>query len=207
MFVGMPETPAQGKLPSVVAEIKELSNLFSSHIQTTVIQRPTRETVLPALRDHQIVHFSCHGYSSPIDPSQSKLLLQDWETSPLTVSDLTALNIPLPEFAFLSACHSASLKDFRLLSESITLASAIQLAGYPSVVGTLWNVGDKHAAEIAKDVYTWILAKNKLDTERSAESLHYAVLSLRDRIRKVPGFSKKMPDDPLVWAPYIHIGV
>ena len=209
LLVGMPETPGlnNGDLPSVATEINNLNRFLSSHIQTTVIQMPTKENVLSVLRDHQIIHFACHGYSSPRNPSQSRLLLNDWQISPLTVSDLTALNIPMSQFAFLSACHSASSRDFRLLSESINLSSAIQLAGYPSVVGTLWNVRDNHSAEIAKDVYAQILVENKLDTKCSAEALHHAVRSLRDRTRTVPGFKKKTQDDPFVWAPYIHLGV
>jgi len=207
MLVGMPETPGQDKLPFVAMEINELNNLLSPRIQTIVIQNATRENVLLMLREHQIVHFSCHGYSSPVNPSDSRLLLNDWQISPLTVSDLATLNIELAQLAFLSACHSASSRDFSLLSESINLSSAIQLAGYPSVVGTLWQVTDKHSAEIAKNVYAYILVGNRLNTELSAESLHRAVCSLRERTRVVPGFTKKGPGDPLIWAPFIHLGV
>ena len=39
-----------------------------------------------------IVDFSCHGFFAE-DPSQSSFYLEDWKTSPLTVSDLTSLNI------------------------------------------------------------------------------------------------------------------
>jgi CHAT domain-containing protein len=207
MLVGWPERPGQDNLPFVASDIKELNNLLSPRIRTTVVQTPSRENVLSALLEHQIVHFSCHGYSSATNPSESRLLLNDWKNSPLTVSDLTACNIQLGRFAFLSACHPASSRDFRLLSESINLSSAIQLAGYPSVVGTLWQVTAKHSAEIARDVYGRMLVGNELDTERSAESLNWAVRTLRDRTRVRPGFSKIVPDDPLIWAPFIHLGV
>jgi hypothetical protein len=40
------------------------------------------------------------------DPSQRSLFLKDWKTSPLTVSDLTPLQIKNAEFAYLSACHT-----------------------------------------------------------------------------------------------------
>jgi len=75
------------------------------------------------------------------------------------------------------------------------------------VVGTLWQVTDEHSADIAKDVYGWILVESKLEIWRTAESLHRAVRRLRDRTRTVPGITKKVPDDPLVWAPYVHIGI
>ena len=207
MLVGMPETPGVKTLAWVTKEVEMLQKLLSSHIQTTVVEHPTKVGVLSMLQDYQIVHLACHGYSSAVDPSQSKLLLHDWQTSPLTVSDLTSMNIKLPQFAYLSACDAASIRDFSLLDESIHLSSAILLAGYPSVVGTLWNVWDDHSAEIAKDVYFWMLEGGKLDPLRSAEGLHRAVRALRDRTRIVPGFSRKVSNDPLVWAPYIHLGV
>ena len=76
---------------------------------------------------------------------------------PLTVSDLTSLNIESAKLAYLSACHTSTMRDFHLLDESISLSSAVQLSGYPSVVGSLWQVRDSHSAEVARDVYTWIL--------------------------------------------------
>ena len=117
------------------------------------------------------------------------------------------MNIRSAQFAYLSACHTASSRDIRLLSESINLSSAVQLAGFPSVIGTLWRVDDTLSVEIATNVYQGMLVDNKLDIGRSAESLHRAALALRDKTRTVPRFARKVADNPLVWAPCIHIGV
>lgn len=204
LLVAMPTTPDHDNLKFVAKEINELKNLLPS---TTVLQQPKKEIVVSILPDHQIVHFSCHGLSSATDPSQSRLLLDDWKTSPLTVSDLTALNVGLPQLAFLSACHTASTRDLRLLDESINLASAFHLIGFPSVIGTLWQVSDEHAPEIVKDVYKWMLAGgDRLDTQLSAVGLHRAVRALRNKTSSVPGFTKQI-SNPLIWAPYIHLGV
>ena len=136
ILVAMPTTPEQKTLPSVEKEIKDLENLFSkASIDTTVMQNPTRTTVLSELPKHTIIHFACHGNSAD-DPSQSCFLLED---VPLTVSDITSLNIESAKLAYLSACHTSSMRNFRLLDESISLSSAIQLSGYPSVVGSLWD--------------------------------------------------------------------
>jgi tetratricopeptide (TPR) repeat protein len=145
-LIGMCETPGHQDLRFVRVELDDLQKLLPPEIQTTVIEHPTKANVLPTLRDHQIVHFACHGESALGDPSESKLLLSDWQTSPLTVSNLTSLNIKSPELAYLSACHTGSSLDIRILDESIHLASAVQLAGYPSVIGTLWSVTDVHSA-------------------------------------------------------------
>ena len=140
ILVAMPTTPGQKSLPFVEMEVEDLENLFSkASINTRVMQNPTRTEILSELSQYTIVHFACHGYSAD-DPSQSSLLLEDWKIAPLTVSDLTSLNIESAKFAYLSACHTSAMRNFHLLDESISLSSAIQLSGYPSVVGSLWQV-------------------------------------------------------------------
>jgi CHAT domain-containing protein len=206
ILVAMPTTPEQNSLPSVETEVEDLRILFfNASIDTTVMPNRTKAEVLSELPKHSIVHFACHGYPAD-DPSQSSLLLEDWKTASLTVSDLTSLNIESANFAYLSACHTSAARDFRLLDESISLSSAIQLSGYPSVVGSLWEVTDNYSAEVAKDVYTWILeGGGGLDTQRSGEGLHRAVRVLRDKTRI--DSRSAINNDPLVWAPYIHVGI
>jgi len=161
--------------------------------------------VLAELPKHSIIHFACHGYPA-VDPSQSSLLLDDWRNEPLTVSDLIALNITSAKFAFLSACHTSSMRNFNLLDESITLSSAIQLSGYPSVVSSLWQISDDHSVKITREIYAWILNKDGgFDTLQSAEGLHKAVSILRENTRFKKG--KIMRNDPLIWASYIHVGI
>jgi len=55
--------------------------------------------------------------------------------------------------ANLSACQTAHSRYEQLLDEGINITSAFRLAGFPSVIGTLWNVDDKFSVEIAKNVY------------------------------------------------------
>ena len=187
-------------LPFAEKEVEYIQRLFVKKSSSViVIMNPTRKKALSELRSHTIVHFACHGYSAN-DPSKSSLLLNDGH---ITVSDLISLDIDSAKFTFLSACHTSATRDFGLLDESITLSSAIQLCGYPSVVGSLWQIGDKHSMEVARDVYAWILEGDSggFDAERSAEGLHKAVRNLRQRTRV------RKKHDPLTWAPFIHIGV
>ena len=198
----MPTTPEQKSLPFVMTEVKELENLFSkATIGKKIMQNPTRAQILSELPQHSIAHFACHGYIAD-DPSRSGLLLDDWKTASLTVSDLTSLHITSAKFAYLSACHTSAMRNLRLLDESINLASAIQLSGYPSVVASLWQVVDCNLAEIVKDGYSWILkGEGTFDARRAAEGLHNAVRHLRNKMRV------KTKTDPLVWAPFIHTGI
>lgn len=212
IIVGMPETPEHPiNLPFVKDEINEVTKLLSRcpAINSVVMQNPTRDQVLSALPKQQIVHLACHGFSAD-NPLRSSLLLNDWQTTPFTVSDIISLSIESAGFAYLSACHTSRIKEFTLLDESISLSSSIQLSGYPSVVGTLWEVMDSDSVQVAKDVYRYMLnggMGGKLNTENSAEGLHWAVRALRDKTRTASVLSKTVPTDPLVWATYIHIGV
>lgn len=204
----MPKTPDAHDLSYATSEVEEIQSLLPDQIQTTVVESPEKANILPLLSTHQIVHLACHGYTSPTNPSESKLLLSDWKTSPLTVSDLSSINSEFPQFAFLSACHSASMRELNLLDESITLSSAIQLAGFSSVIGTLWRVKDQESAYVSGRVYRGMLnEEGKLETRHSAESLHDAVRALNEKSRRTPGFTRLSPSDPMVWASYIHIGV
>jgi len=156
------------------------------------------------LPDQQIVHFACHGYSAQ-EPSQSSLLLTDWQTSPLTVSVLTSVNLRSAQLAYLSACRTSMSRDFNLLDESINISSAVQLAGFPAVVGTAWHIMDKQSPEVSENVYRWMLQGGKLDIERCAAGLHRTVRALRDKTRVSK--SGKSSSDPLVWASYLHVGI
>lgn len=206
LFVGMPSTPDLDSLPSVMKELDAVKNLISSNVSRTLLC-PTKKGVLEHLKGIEIVHLACHGVSM-MDPSKSMLVLEDWQTSPLTVMDIIYANLQEPHFAYLSACNTASIEDHDLLDESINLVSAMQLAGFPSVVGTLWHATDKYSEEVAKDVYKWMLGEgNKFENLRSAEGLHNAIRQLRQRTRLTPGHVRPGQDDPMIWAPYIHSGI
>lgn len=209
LLVGMPTTADQDDLLVVDEEINELAKLFPNTPSTTIKRNPDRSEIIPILRDAEIFHFSGHGMSSAIDPSLSCLLLNDWKTEPLTVSNLRSLEIQNGRFTYLSACHSASSanSELRLLDESIHISSAFQLAGFRTVVATLWYVYADHSKTVAKELYESMLDQSKiLHCDRSAIALHHTVRRLRDELRKFPGLRRLRPDNPLVWAAYILTG-
>lgn len=206
LIVGMPTTPDEAELKSVRSEVQAICGL--AHSEMTCLLNPTKENVLSHMKRSQIVHLSCHGRSE-LDPSKSMLLMEDWKTSPLTVADIASLNLENTEFAFLSACHTASNRDISLADESISLVTAMQLSGFPSVVGTLWQTKDSHASTIALKVYKWMLRESKFEGWRAAEGLHRAIRELRQETSVTYGSlgNMKAQDDPLLWAQYVHLGV
>lgn len=56
--------------------------------------------------------------------------------------DIVNARLPNAEFAFLSACESAT-GDPNTPDEVLHLAAALQFAGFCSVAGTLWAMDDR----------------------------------------------------------------
>ena len=212
LIVGMPVTPGLpggGELPNVPMEIAQLSSLLPDPVllaepgtsadkfryAPTAI--PTRENVLGQLPSCAIVHFACHGRSDPADPSKSLLLLHDHDRYPLTVTSLASVNLGQAQLAYLSACETALGASLELIDEAIHLTTAFQLAGFPHVIGTLWEIDDELAVTIAGAFYTALRASDgTLDTSRAAVALHHAIRAARDRF----------PATPSLWAAYLHAG-
>lgn len=201
LFIAMPVTHRQTSLPGTTREINEISLLIPKDETKTILIDPTKSEVLESLIKCQIAHFACHGMSNTNDPSQSCLLLKDWESDPLSVADIVNLNLENAQFVYLSACSAADNPVETLLDEGIHLTGACQLAGFASVIGTLWHISDRYSIEVALDVYCKMCrTSGRVDPLRAAAGLHSAVRSLRS---KLGGNG----DNALDWAPYIHLGI
>lgn len=198
----------QGRLPEAAREAARLRARLPHPIlltepdpesgsAVTGDQIPTRTEVFARLAEVTIAHFACHGFSHPTDPSQSLLLLHDWQQDPLTVASLAPVSLDHARLAYLSACSTTLSWNQQLLDESIHLTAAFQLAGFPHVIGTLWQINDTYAADIADTFYTHLTdSKMNIDTDRAAHALHSTIRSLRDQL----------PLTPSLWAAHLHAG-
>ncbi|WP_053760566.1 CHAT domain-containing protein [Streptomyces sp. AS58] len=206
LIVAMPTTPrVPGRLPHVPAE----AEMLRRHLFHPVVLEepdpgaapsgplPTKANVLARLPGCPIAHFACHGASDPVDPSRSRLLLHDHDSDPLTVAGLAPVRLDEVQLAFLSACRTAVADTTDLADEAIHLASAFQLAGYPHVIGTLWEIDDMISVEVAERFYLALHAGRKVpDVSEAAAALHRAVRAVRDRY----------PALPSLWAAHLHAG-
>jgi hypothetical protein len=205
LFVAMPETLDKAPFPSIEEEISVIRSALAS---LRVLSQPTKENTLLALKSAHICFFGCHGEWEERDPSKSRLLLQDWEQDPLTVGDIIGLKLEHGQFAFLSACQSAGNPNLDLLDESIHLTAAFQVAGFSHVIGSLWKIRDCYAATIAEGVAGSMTRSSdgQVSFDELAAGLHKKVRIVRDATREIPEIPCEFPPDPLVWAPYIHMG-
>ncbi|KAL6798176.1 CHAT domain-containing protein [Trichoderma sp. SZMC 28012] len=223
LIVSMKETPGlegKGCLPFASKEVHMLEELCPKlQLASSTPSQNKKEDVLKHMPKCKIFHFAGHGQSDPMDPSQSCLLLEDWETNPLTVGDIrdSRLQDDPPFLAYLSACSTGANKMERLADEGIHLISAFQLAGFRHAIGTLWEVSDKHCVDVARILYKTLQEEGMTDLAVS-RGLHRAIRALRDGnaddgltrdaklklVRPRPA-SQGMTD--FFWVPYVHFGV
>jgi tetratricopeptide (TPR) repeat protein len=212
LIVAMPTTPATpsgcpAPLPDADHERRLLTDILPSPIvlrepapgsqAAPDVQIPTRSEVLRLLADCAFAHFACHGKYDNANPSSNHLLLHDHDTAPLTVAHITQVQLTHARLAYLSACGTAAVQGDRLPDEFIHLASAFQLAGFPHVIATLWQIGDRSAYAVAKDFYVSLSDEDgALDVAGCAYALHEAIRTQRE----------KYPNNPSRWAAFIHVG-
>lgn len=82
--------------------------------------------------------------------------------------------------------------------EAVHLAAGMLVAGYPTVIATMWSISDGGAPLVADLVYGQLMKDGKLGDARAARALHVAVKALRNKIGEKE-FAR--------WVPYIHIGI
>ncbi|KAH7153450.1 CHAT domain-containing protein [Dactylonectria macrodidyma] len=174
LLVAMDQTARHKHLPFATKEVEMLKGLCKMAQVDAITPTQHKDQVMSHLPDCSIFHFAGHGSTNPIDPSQSSLLLRDWETDQLTVATLLEINIRErhPFLAYLSACGTGEIKDDRFVDENIHLASAFQLAGFRHVIGTLWGVVDEICVDMSRIAYQEILKSGMSD-----ESLRHKWLS------------------------------
>lgn len=182
VLVSMETTPESSSLPSAGREVQVLRDICKSKGFETIEPRSIKEDVVSQLPHCKIFHFAGHGSTNERDASQSSLLLEDWQKTPLTVSTLLDIDIQQysPFLAYLSACGTGQIGHEKYLNESIHLISAFQLAGFRHVIGTLWEVGDEISVDIARTVYEGIQRGAQAD-ESICRGLHKATLEQRDK--------------------------
>ncbi|KAH8723081.1 CHAT domain-containing protein [Phaeosphaeriaceae sp. PMI808] len=201
LVVAVPKSEGSASLLEAEVEALEIQGL----VRWTLLQtNPSLSDVIDALQDCETAHFACHGISNEKNPAKSYLKLRDYKEKPLSVDVLMKTKMTKMrscKFAYLSACDTAYSANEQLADESLHLVSGFLLAGCPQVVGTLWEIPDDQAREVAKAFYSLLPRREDggLDVCRAAEILHSVINGLRE--------DPRFAEDPLVWAPFIHAGI
>jgi CHAT domain-containing protein/tetratricopeptide (TPR) repeat protein len=128
----------------------------------------TRDAMLAALADSNMVHFAGHAFYDGDDPLASGLVLAD---GTLSAYDVLARPMASLELVSLSGCES-SISHGGAAEDMSGLVRSILVTGARSVVGSLWRVADRAAKPILTTFYNEVLAGAwKVDALRSATLL------------------------------------
>ncbi|CUA76642.1 BAI1-associated protein 3 [Rhizoctonia solani] len=197
LAIGQAITPGHNPLPGTTKELAHVKQHAQTRTNVEYSQlidaEATMATVLDAMEQHDWVHLACHAHQNVNDPTKSGFYLHDG------ILDLSAINrksFKNKGLAFLSACQTAT-GDEKLPDEAIHLASGMLMAGYPSVIATMWSVVDQDAPFVADKVYAQLMKDGKLEDGETGRALHNAIAGLREQVGEKE-FGR--------WVPYIHIG-
>ncbi|KAI9433876.1 CHAT domain-containing protein [Lactarius indigo] len=194
--VPSPDVP----LSEVCEDVKVVQALTTRlPVKCLVSEGATTASVIDGLRDHRFVHFICHGTLKAGKPFDAGFELHGNER--LTLLDIVRSRLPVAEFAFLSACHTAELTDGSSADEGLHLAAAVQYCGFRSVVGTMWAMANEDGPDLAKHFYKSMFQKREYGEavpyyKRSAGALRDAV----KKLRKKRGVTLER------WVNFVHYG-
>lgn len=195
LAVGQEATPGHARLPGTKSELALIQKYTQPphHYEQIINNNATKSSVLAGMQTSDWVHLACHASQDVHDPTESGFMLQD---GILSISTIMQKSLGNKGLAFLSACQTAT-GDSDRPDESVHLASSMLLAGYASVIGTMWPVRDQDAPVVAGRVYSQILSGG-MEYRGAAKALHIATMELREQVGEKE-FGR--------WVPYIHIGI
>ncbi|KAH8724442.1 hypothetical protein GQ44DRAFT_801320 [Phaeosphaeriaceae sp. PMI808] len=178
LVVTMPKTPGQKPLDGAEAERRAIEKVCKGiYSVDDSVKSPTADDVLKTIPKFDILHFACHGKPDYANPLNSHLLLQKKLGDKTVIDQLT-----------------------KLRDEGLHIASVFQVLGFLHAIGTLWSAGDNICVEIADRFYSYITrngSKTGFSNDQVARALRSAILSIQSRY----------PNDPAIWAQFVHFGV
>ncbi|WP_158801180.1 CHAT domain-containing protein [Streptomyces sp. NRRL S-37] len=174
-----PQPVSAAPLKQAAVEIAGVRSYFSDSV-VLAGEQAVPEAVLPLLKDHDVVHFACHGSADLLNPLSSSLTLAG--DAPLELRDI--LRVRLGEenpvrLVVLSACETGVI-GLDVPNEVVSLASSLLEAGVAGVIASQWQVPDLSTALLMLRFY----AEWKTNSQAPASALHAAQRWLRDTTNK-----------------------
>ncbi|KDN33683.1 hypothetical protein RSAG8_13221, partial [Rhizoctonia solani AG-8 WAC10335] len=180
LAIGQKATPGHSRLPGTAMELEfvKAHTHEKAKYSELIDDQATTTAVLDAMKRHDWVHFACHAHQNVRNAMESGFFLHDG------VLDLASINrqsFKRKGLAFLSACQTAT-GDETLPDEAVHLASGMLMAGFSSVIATMWSVVDADAPFVADKVYGQLMVDGKLGSGEAGKALHNAVSGLREKV-------------------------
>jgi CHAT domain-containing protein len=191
-FGSLPAAQEEADVVLGIVEPQHLMKSMSGDISNNFMK--SADEVLRLLPDATILHLACHGFQNPHRPLESGFIM---EHKIIGLADIIRLNLPHAHLAVLSACETAQ-GDLERPDEALHLAASMLFAGFKSIIGTMWSMGDIDGPVVAETIYRELFAEeeDRIDFDTVPYALDAAVHKLRSQ-----GL------EPSRWATYIHIGM
>jgi CHAT domain-containing protein len=197
LLVAEPNAPGLSALPNTTEEVESVTRvlphgvILSSQNAASTVHKSDTKDLLELLPQASILHLACHGHQDPENPLNSGFMLGNGR---LTISQLMQTRTPDAFLAFLSACETAKGAQ-KQPDQAVHLAAAMLFAGFKSIIGTMWGMGDADGPAVATHVYRELFRGEQLDPQVVPYALDEAVQALRQA-----GVSAHR------WATFIHVG-
>ena len=175
LVLGGSSVPGAPELNGVRQEIEDLQARFSDQVSSLDGPRATVSAAQELIRTSSWIHIACHALPG-VSGQPPCLFLHDGR---LRIERLGWAVSSSAEFAYLSACSSAEAA-LDATDEAHHLTAALQAAGFPHVIGTLWGAIDDTGAIVAKQYYDRIARAGTLTSPAFAEALHHTLRSIRE---------------------------
>ncbi|KAG2115626.1 CHAT domain-containing protein [Suillus clintonianus] len=141
----------------------------------------TYEHAIRAIREQPWIHFASRAEPNFDLPFESHFPLHDKPMSLLEIAQTLAEVERPPEFAFLSVSHGSSGTERH---ETMHFPHALHLAGFQSVVGTMWAVDEEVTRRIASAFYHSVVVESRgaVNCTNAAKALSQALKMVEEGI-------------------------
>jgi CHAT domain-containing protein/tetratricopeptide (TPR) repeat protein len=189
------DSDAMSNLAGAEAEARDLATLYPD---TLVLTRTdaTKQAFLDKAGRFGIVHFGGHALANERYPLMSRLLLardEDGRSGSLFAHEVLDLAFPRTTLLVLAACRTAAGPVIKG-EGPISVARPFLAAGIPSVLATLWDVGDAPSQEFFRVFYRSL--RTGMQPVEALRTAQVALLTSDDASLK----------DPAAWAGFVAMG-
>lgn len=157
LAVSQPNTPEHRRLPGTITEVEHIRKIIGHRdVEWLSADSATIDAVISGMKRHSWLHLACHGVQHPTEPTKSAFSLHD---GALDLARIISNDFQHADIAFLSACQTAA-GDEQRPEEAVHLAAGMLVAGYRTVLATMWSIADDDAPLIAEKVYEHLWQKD-----------------------------------------------
>ena len=186
-------------------EARAVAALFATeaHLGGQATKRLLREELQRARGEMDVLHFACHGRFEADHPLESRIELapegEEGEQPDLTARDVFGLDLKAA-LVTLSACESG-LSKIHPGEELVGLTRAFLYAGTPTILVSLWSVGDESTGALMKRFYGALLGSSPEGGTATQASKAWALQAAQQSVRSDTRFGH-----PYHWASFVLVG-